>query len=93
MSYVRCAAARAAGEIYRWDGNAGAVNGIRREGPTVQIGGNLGAYGVDVVCVRSAAYVAGDRRGGGGALRRLTRRWRVSCFIIEEMRPQFPATT
>ncbi len=57
-----------AGEVYRRDGNVGRRNGIRARRANGANRGQPGAHGAGCFSYaqrRSAAYVAGDRRGGG----------------------------
>ncbi|EHC70148.1 H/Cl exchange transporter ClcA [Salmonella enterica subsp. enterica serovar Johannesburg str. S5-703] len=87
-------------------GTLGAGMVLGREGPTVQIGGNLGRMVLDVFRMRSAearhtllatgaayithgSYQPARRRG---FLRRLTRRWRVSCLLLKRCARSFATT-
>lgn len=75
-------------------GTLGAGMVLGREGPTVQIGGNLGRMVLDVFRMRSAearhTLLATARRRG--SLRRLTRRWRVSCLLLKRCARSFATT-
>ena len=75
-------------------GTLGAGMVLGREGPTVQLGGNVGRMVGDLFRMRSAEarhtlLATGRRRG---CLRRLTRRWRVSCLSLKRCAPSSATT-
>jgi CIC family chloride channel protein len=83
--------ARDSGEIYRRHGDAGRGNGAGREGPTVQLGGNVGRMVGDLFRMRSAE--ARHTLLATGAAAGLSAAFNAPLagilFIIEEMRAQF----
>ncbi|HAC9744358.1 TPA_asm: H(+)/Cl(-) exchange transporter ClcA [Salmonella enterica subsp. enterica serovar Typhimurium] len=68
-------------------GTLGAGMVLGREGPTVQIGGNLGRMVLDVFRMRSAELLATGAAAGLSAA--FNAPLAGILFIIEEMRPQF----
>lgn len=75
-------------------GTLGAGMVLGREGPTVQIGGNLGRMVLDVFRMRSAEarHTLLATGAAAGSLRRLTRRWRVSCLLLKRCARSFATT-
>lgn len=75
-------------------GTLGAGMVLGREGPTVQIGGNLGRMVLDVFRMRSAEarHTLLATGAAAGSLRRLTRRWRVSCSLLKRCARSFATT-
>ena len=72
-------------------GTLGAGMVLGREGPTVQIGGNLGRMVLDIFRMRvrrGAAYLLGDRCGGGLSAA-FNARWRGSCSLLKRCARSF----